>query len=113
MRDGLTTVAHAGIMRKNERLTYQEGNMTAFIRIALVAGICASFAGSAFAAQCIRAGGWGTGALEGFASFMAEAAMKNSAKAKLGDAVKIGAPSTKCEIKGLLYECNASAKACK
>ncbi len=65
------------------------------------------------AAQCIKAGGWGTGALESFASFMAEAAMKNSAKARLGDAVKIGPASTKCEIKGLLYECNASARACK
>lgn len=65
------------------------------------------------AAQCMQAGGWGTGALETFASFMAEAAMKNSAKAKLGDAVKIGAVRTKCEIKGLLYECTAKARACK
>jgi hypothetical protein len=110
---GLTTVAHAPIMRNNERLALEEGNMTAFIRIALAAGIVTSFAGTAFAAPCIKAGGWGTGALEGFASFMAEAAMKNSAKAKLGDAVKISATSTKCEIKGLLYECNATAKACK
>lgn len=67
---------------------------------------------SAEASQCIKAGGWGTGALESFASFMAEAAMKNSAKARLGDAVKIGPAKTKCEIKGLLYECTASAKAC-
>jgi hypothetical protein len=100
-------------MRKNERLADEEGNMTAFIRMALVTAVCTSFTGTAFAAQCIKAGGWGTGALEGFATFMAEAAMKNSAKAKLGDAVKISAPSTKCEIKGLLYECQASAKACK
>jgi len=69
--------------------------------------------GPAAAGQCIRAGGWGTGALQGFASFMAEAAMKNSAKAKLGDAVKIGAPNTKCESKGLLYECTAYARACR
>ena len=69
--------------------------------------------GPAAAAQCIKAGGWGTGALQGFASFMAEAAMKNSAKAKLGDAVKIGAPNTKCESKGLLYECTAYARACR
>ena len=112
-RVGLTTVAHTAIMGKNERLTDQEGNITAFIRIALAAGICAGLAGNAFAASCIKAGGWGTGALEGFATFMAEAAMKNSAKAKLGDAVKISAPSTKCEIKGLLYECQATARACK
>jgi hypothetical protein len=51
--------------------------------------------------------------LEGFASFMAEAAMKNSAKAKLGDAAKIGPVRNKCEVKGLLYECNATARACK
>lgn len=68
---------------------------------------------SAEAAQCIKAGGWGTGALESFASFMAEAAMKNSAKSRLGEAVKIGPAKTTCEIKGLLYECNSSAKACK
>lgn len=72
-----------------------------------------SLGAPAQAAQCMQAGGWGTGALETFASFMAEAAMKNSAKAKLGDAVKIGSVRTKCEIKGLLYECTAKARACK
>ena len=45
----------------------------------------------------MKFGGWGTGALEGFASFMAEAAMKNAAKAKFGDTVKIGAVAKKCE----------------
>ena len=39
--------------------------------------------------------------------------MKNSAKAKLGDSVKIGTVANKCEMKGLLYECNATARACK
>lgn len=87
--------------------------MKTLVRVALFAGLTVGLAGSAAAAQCIRAGGWGTGALEGFASFMAEAAMKNSAKAKLGDAVKIGAVSKKCAVKGLLYECEASARACK
>ena len=87
--------------------------MKTIIRVAMVAGLITAGIGSASAAQCMRAGGWGTGSLEGFASFMAEAAMKNSAKAKLGDAVKIGAVSTKCEVKGLLYECNASARACR
>jgi hypothetical protein len=52
--------------------------------------------------------------MEGFASFMAEAAMKNSAKAKLGaDTLKIGAVRKKCEAKGLLYECTAFAQVCK
>ena len=74
----------------------------------------AGFTGTANAAQCMKAGGWGTGALQGFASFMAEAAMKNSAKARLGtDNPKIGPVTQKCEQKGLLYECIASAKACK
>lgn len=65
------------------------------------------------AEKCLKVGGWGTGALEGFASFMAEAAMKNAAKAKLGDTVKIGAVAKKCEVKTLLYECTAFARACK
>lgn len=71
-------------------------------------------AGAAHAAQCMTAGGWGTGALEGFASFMAEAAMKNSAKARLAtDSPKIGRVSTKCEVKTVLWECTSTAKACK
>ena len=44
---------------------------------------------------------------------MAEAAMQDSARVKLGEAVKIGSPSTKCATKGLLYECTAYARACK
>jgi hypothetical protein len=87
--------------------------MRTLIRAAAIAAMTAALVGSAAAAQCIRAGGWGTGALEGFASFMAQAAMKNSAKARLGDAVKIGRVSQKCEVKGLLYQCTASARACK
>ena len=67
----------------------------------------------AHAQTCQKFGGWGTGALEGFASFMAEAAMKNAAKAKFGDAVKIGPVTKKCEVKTLLMECTATARACK
>ena len=87
--------------------------MKIIVRAALLAGLTVALVGSAAAAPCIKAGGWGTGALEGFASFMAEAAMKNSAKAKLGDGVKIGPVANKCEVKGMLYECNATARACK
>lgn len=87
--------------------------MTTPFRLALAMGLGLTFVGSADAAQCMKAGGWGTGALQGFASFMAEAAMKNSAKARLGDGVKIGPVSQNCESKGLLYECTATAKACK
>ena len=89
--------------------TTQKGVSLAMLAIATIA----LTSGPVAAAQCIKAGGWGTGALQGFASFMAEAAMKNAAKAKLGDAVKIGAVSKKCEVKTLLYECTAFARACR
>jgi hypothetical protein len=51
--------------------------------------------------------------MEGFASYMAEAAMKNSAKARLGDTAKIGKVSKKCEWKTVSYECKVRAQACK
>lgn len=65
------------------------------------------------AASCIKAGGEGQGMLQDFATFMAEAAMKNSAKAWGGDNVKIAKASTTCKSNGLLYTCTAHAKACK
>jgi hypothetical protein len=81
----------------------------------IVATVLASsvLAPVAHAQRCMTAGGWGTGAFEGFASFMAEAAMKNSAKARLGDDVKIGAVKKRCGQKGLLIECTARARACR
>jgi hypothetical protein len=91
--------------------------MKALVRVAFVVAAGAALAtaqsGAAHAQACQKVGGWGTGALEGFASFMAEAAMKNAAKAKFGDAVKIGPVAKKCEVKTLLVECTAFAKACK
>ena len=87
--------------------------MKRFIPMALVAGLSLANAGGATAAQCIRAGGWGTGVMENFASFMAQAAMKNQAKAWGGDAVKIGRVDEKCEWKTLTFECTAFARACK
>ena len=54
--------------------------MNTAIRLALAADLGVTMAGSAGAAQRMKAGGWGTGALQGFASFMAEAALKNSQK---------------------------------
>jgi hypothetical protein len=84
---------------------------TAFAAATLTAVLSAS---PAYAAEtCQRFGGWGTGALESFASFMAEAAMKNAAKAKFGDNVKIGPVTKKCEVPTLLVECRAFARACK
>ncbi|HEX5957893.1 MAG TPA: hypothetical protein VFY92_04460 [Hyphomicrobiaceae bacterium] len=89
--------------------------MKRFVPVALVAaGLCFASVGNASAAtKCIRAGGWGTGVMENFASFMAKAAMKNSAKAWGGDTVKITKVTEKCEWKTLAYECTAYARACK
>jgi hypothetical protein len=89
--------------------------MKALVRSTLAASAIAAVlsVSPAHAQTCQKFGGWGTGALEGFASFMAEAAMKNAAKAKFGDNVKIGTVDKKCEVKTLLYECRAFARACK
>jgi hypothetical protein len=51
--------------------------------------------------------------MQGFASFMAQAAMKNQAKAWGGDSVKIGEPKETCKLQGLMYTCTAFARACK
>jgi hypothetical protein len=94
-----------------------EGPMKTLTRTALIAGFALALlqaqSGAAAAAQCMQVGGVGMGMMEGFASFMAEAAMKNSAKARLGDAVKIGKVSKKCEWKTVSYECRARAQACR
>ena len=87
--------------------------MKKLVPIVLIAGLSLANVGSAAAAQCIRAGGWGTGVMENFASFMANAAMKNQAKAWGGDSVKITKVSEKCEWKTLAFECTAFARACK
>lgn len=97
--------------------TNTEGEMKKLTRNALIAGfglaLLQAHSGTAAAAQCVKVGGVGMGLLEGFASFMAEAAMKNSAKAKLGEAAKIGKVSKKCEWKTVSFECTARAQACK
>jgi hypothetical protein len=51
--------------------------------------------------------------MQGFASFMAKAAMKNSAKSWGGDNVKISQVSETCQWKTLAFECTARARACK
>jgi hypothetical protein len=51
--------------------------------------------------------------MQNFASFMAKAAMKNSAKAWGGDTVKITKVTETCQWKTLAYECTAYARACK
>ena len=87
--------------------------MRRFVSAALVAGLSLATIGSAAAQQCIRAGGWGTGVMESFASFMANAALKNQAKAWGGDNVKIGKINQTCAWKTLAYECTSFARACK
>jgi hypothetical protein len=91
--------------------------MSMLARTALMTGAILAFvqaqSGAAAAAQCMQVGGVGMGMMEGFASFMAQAAMKNAAKARLGDTAKIGKTSTKCVWKTVSYECHARAQACR
>jgi len=87
--------------------------MQRFVSVALVAGLSLASIGTAAAQQCIRAGGWGTGVMEGFASFMSNAAMKNQAKAWGGESVKITKVSQTCTWKTLAFECTTFARACK
>lgn len=84
----------------------------ALTALAAAAFVLAAHSSTASAAKCIKAGGWGTGLTEGVAKFMAEAALKNQAKAWGGDKVKIGAVSQSCKFE-LGFQCNASARACK
>jgi hypothetical protein len=87
--------------------------MQRFVSVALVAGLSLATIGTAAAQQCIRAGGWGTGVMESFASFMSNAAMKNQAKAWGGESVKITKVSQTCAWKALAFECTTFARACK
>ncbi len=76
----------------------------------VMAGLAATPAWSA--GKCIKAGGQGNGITEGIAQFMADAALKNSAKAWGGDKVKIGKVSQRCKF-DLGFVCTATARACK
>lgn len=87
--------------------------MKRLVPIALAAVLSLAGIGSAAAAQCIRAGGWGTGVMQNFASYMAQAAMKNQAKAWGGESVKISKANETCEWKTLAFECTVRARACK
>jgi hypothetical protein len=87
--------------------------MKRLVPIALAGALSLAGVGSATAAQCIKAGGWGTGVMQNFASFMAQAAMKNQAKAWGGEGVKITKVSETCGWKTLAFECTAHARACK
>ncbi|HET6928114.1 MAG TPA: hypothetical protein VFI48_14785 [Hyphomicrobiaceae bacterium] len=80
---------------------------------ALGIALVQSQAGTAAAAQCMQVGGMGIGVFEGFASFMAEAAMKNSAKARLGESARVSKVNTRCAWKTVNYECHARAQACR
>ena len=84
-------------------------------KVVLAAGLGLAFlslGGGAASAKCMKAGGVGMGITQGIATFMAEAAMKNQAKARLGDAVKIGKVSHACGWKTLAFECTARAQTC-
>jgi hypothetical protein len=91
--------------------------MSKILRAAAIAAMGVALlqaqSGAASAAQCMQVGGVGMGVLEGVASFMAEAAMKNSAKARVGENARIGKVSKRCAWKTVSYECHARAQACK
>lgn len=87
--------------------------MKALARTGAVTAACLLLIGTAQAAPCMKAGGWGTGVVQNLASFMAQAALKNQAKAWGGDAVKIGKVTESCAWKTVSYECTAHARACK
>ena len=87
--------------------------MKALARTAAVTAACLALISAAQAAPCMKAGGWGTGVVQNLASFMAQAALKNQAKAWGGDAVKIGKITESCGWKTVSYECTAQARACK
>jgi hypothetical protein len=91
--------------------------MKTHMRTALIAAsgifLLQSQVNTAAAAQCMQVGGMGIGVFEGFASFMAEAAMKNSAKSRLGDNAKLGKVNTRCAWKTVNYECHSRAQACR
>ena len=91
--------------------------MKKYVRALLLTGfgvaLMQGYAGTASAAQCMQVGGMGIGVFEGFASFMAEAATKNSAKARLGDTARIGRMTTRCQWKTVNFECHSRAQACR
>ena len=88
---------------------HMRAGVTAGLGIALLQALASTPA----AAQCMQVGGMGIGLFEGFVSFMAEAAMKNSAKSRLGDNARLGKVNTHCAWKTVNYECHARAQACK
>lgn len=85
------------------------------IVMAAVFGIaCAALSASgAEAAKCVRTGGSGIGVVKDFASFMANAAAKNAAKAWGGDGVKITKVKESCAFETVSYSCRVTVKACK
>jgi hypothetical protein len=90
--------------------------MKTTIRFALVAAGAALLMGSAATgsmAACVKAGGEGTGVTKDFATFMAEAALKNSIS-NAGMTGK-GKVSTSCkpDMTMLLTTCTARQTACK
>lgn len=89
--------------------------MSFLLRSVILAVSIAAASGTAFAKApltCIKAGGVGSGPTEGWASFMAEAAMKNQVKAWSNETGKIDKMTQTCES-GLVTTCTVRARACK
>jgi hypothetical protein len=86
-------------------------------RLALITGLGLALvqaqAGTAAAAHCVQVGGIGKGVSQGLASYLAETAMMNSAKAKLGENARLGKVSKMCGWKTVWFKCTVRARACK
>jgi uncharacterized caspase-like protein len=63
--------------------------------------------------SCSTAGGWGIGNREEIATLRAQGMLKDFAKSKFGNDVKIEVPTTECEVMGSEWRCTARARACR
>ncbi len=82
-----------------------------FLVMAAAASLAAGAAAPAFAKSCVRAGGQGSGFTPELATFMANAALKNSITAYGGAAA--GKVSVSCKTDMLITNCTARQRVCK
>lgn len=88
--------------------------MNALLRFGAVAALAlaAASTSSLAAGKCVSVGGEGVGVTKDIASFMANAAMKNSAK-KFSETAKIDKVKENCAWDVVAMKCTVSGRACK
>lgn len=84
---------------------------TTALAIATMITLAAAIAPARAKGSCVKAGGTATSPTVGIATFMAEAALKNSIEAQ--GRKQVGPTSVKCDGQALGPTCIATAKACK